>query len=601
MLGVAADAGVLALTGATAAAEATPAERADALEAALLLYSQRRFDFDSWRPGSGPAALLGIETGNCDEYAEQVAATDAEVERLSAVFAAVLAAPALANLSEPADCPVCGTEHALTPARIAALRERVEATAGFRRAQRSAREELTAYRAALQAARAATLALSPPAAQFTEEQVNDAAAAASAVTGGPTDLTSTAQLAAAMSAQQEAAVESLDAAVAAITAALRTIDGGATVATEDLASVCATAASATLVLGEARTAFVKAVGAVLGPVRVALDEQQGTSGWSALLRLARDPDGLAADLRARTAVAVVRAEYGAAKRQIDGANLDVFNAKFADMSEEIGRWWALLRPDEPVQFKRAVPRGTGRRAVALEAALLVEGGEDLVRDALGVFSDSQLNALGLAAFLARAAMQQTGFIVLDDPVQSGDDAHRDTFIEYVVPGLLAAGLQVIVLTFGYNLNRVLTLAQPLDGYRVSLDDPTAGSVVVKGTHTAAALLDDAKGFIKEGQALRATGANRLRVAAEATAKEILVAKRTAKGERASLADYTTGRWSLEKLVPKLKEHLEDDADRRWWDRISPVLSPGAHDDVPPEKNALNIVHSGLKNALSKHL
>ena len=61
-----------------------------------------------------------------------------------------------------------------------------------------------------------------------------------------------------------------------------------------------------------------------------------------------------------------------------------------------------------------------------------DGAQAVERDALGVFSDSQLNALSLAAFLARCRLQRTPFVVLDDPLQAGDDEHRPTFIDYVI-------------------------------------------------------------------------------------------------------------------------------------------------------------------------
>ena len=34
--------------------------------------------------------------------------------------------------------------------------------------------------------------------------------------------------------------------------------------------------------------------------------------------------------------------------------------------------------------------------------------------------------------------------------------------------------------------------------------------------------------------------------------------------------------------------------------VSPRLSPGAHDDVPPEKNTLKMVYDGLVNAIRDH-
>ncbi|MGZ5342057.1 MAG: hypothetical protein ACXWEK_03335 [Solirubrobacterales bacterium] len=44
---------------------------------------------------------------------------------------------------------------------------------------------------------------------------------------------------------------------------------------------------------------------------------------------------------------------------------------------------------------------------------------------------------------------------------------------------------------------------------MTLDEPEKGTVVIKGTDTAEALLDETKGFIKETPSLRDTGAQKL--------------------------------------------------------------------------------------------
>lgn len=64
-------------------------------------------------------------------------------------------------------------------------------------------------------------------------------------------------------------------------------------------------------------------------------------------------------------------------------------------------------------------------------------------------SECQLNCLGLATYLMRACSPGTpfGFVLLDDPVQSMDDGHAESFIADIVPHLLDDhGKQVIVLS-----------------------------------------------------------------------------------------------------------------------------------------------------------
>jgi hypothetical protein len=588
---------VMSLCGEDADPRADLAQLGDTLEASLDKHDQRRFDFQPWRPGTEPS-LATVQLASASSYSQKAREVDTEAERLRVLFEAVLAVPAYSELEEEADCPVCGTEDALTPDRIGELRERVAAASGLRRSQLSARTELATLKGQLQSAKSALAAVVPAAATMDEPAVGSVSRQAASILGEQADLGSAHQKATALADARTAASDCVDEAIASADEALEAIERIAPIDVDSVKRAVATAATAVASVATARTAFIDTARVVLSPLRDQLASQSGTASQRALLRVARGNVALGEALRKRHAVATVKREYEAAKRDIEQAKLAVLNAKFAGMSAEIGRWWKLLRPDEPVDFLKAAPRGQGLRGVALEAALHKSDGSHHTRDALGVFSDSQLNALGLSAFLARASLQQTPIIVLDDPVQAGDDAHRDTFIDLVIPALIAADFQVLITTYDHHLNKLLTAAQPLDGFQVSLDEPADGSVVVKGSHSAQALLRDAKEYLGEGQAIRATAAGRLRVAAEAVAKEVLVAKRSAQGDRVSLADYT-GK-TLEGLVPLLKEHL-DDQEYRWWTMVSPRLSPGAHDDAPPERNTLTMVYNGLKKTLRDHL
>ena len=93
------------------------------------------------------------------------------------------AVPAYLELAEAADCPVCGTEAALTPQRILELRERVAAASGIRQAQRDATTELTTFRAQLQAAEIALDTVVPLAATMDEQTVEAASRRAAEALG----------------------------------------------------------------------------------------------------------------------------------------------------------------------------------------------------------------------------------------------------------------------------------------------------------------------------------------------------------------------------------------------------------------------------------
>jgi hypothetical protein len=588
---------VVALGESPAADVAFPDAHATQLEAALDALDQRRFDFAAWRPSPDRPTLIASELLETQRMATVAATVEAETARLTALFESVLAVPGYETLDAAVACPVCGTDEALTPERVAFLRSKLGETAEFRAAQIAAREELETLRRELTAARQAIVASSPPIASASEEVTNAASEALAAILGREVDLSPTLTASAVLRERATEATTAVDAAMVAVKAAETQVTDGQAADADTIRTAMSAAVTAVDDVLAHRSVFVEAAKVVLVPAKEALAAQAGTSAYRALARLVRDCDGVVAARRRTSATDRVRSEYMAALRDIERAKLAVLNAKFAGMSDEIKRWWDLLRPDEPVAFHRAAARGQGLRAMALEASL--KGSDDamVVRDALGVLSDSQLNALGLSAFLARASLQRTPLIVLDDPVQSGDEAHRDTFIDYVVPALLAAGFQVIVTTFDHGFRTLISKAHKLDGFQVDLDDPTRGSAIVNGTHSSKALLNDAKGFISDGQSVRSIGASRLRVAAEAIAKDVLVHSRTTAGERCSLADYT--KWSLDKLVKELAGPLPD-KEYRWWTTVSQRLSPGSHDDAPPEKATLKVVYQGLKQTLKDH-
>jgi hypothetical protein len=274
------------------------------------------------------------------------------------------------------------------------------------------------------------------------------------------------------------------------------------------------------------------------------------------------------------------------------------------MSAEISRWWELLRPDEAVHFEAVRPRASGRRFVDFKAQLRPQlGAQGVERDALGVFSDSQLNALGVAAFLARATLQKSPFIILDDPLQAGDNDHRATFVRHVIQELLSAGVQVIVLSFDDMTKRTmhnLYESLPIDGFLITLEHPMNGSIVAKTSDTADALLQQAAiNLQSDNEAVRRAAANGLRLAAERLAKEILVKARTEKGDACSLADYEGT--TLGPLIAGLQPYLADQADRGKWKTINLLLSPGSHDAPVPSRTDLKVAHGDLRTFHKGHI
>lgn len=122
-------------------------------------------------------------------------------------------------------------------------------------------------------------------------------------------------------------------------------------------------------------------------------------------------------------------------------------APFANRSQQI---WQELRQESNVELGTMTLNGTGtstRRR--LELPVTVDGADN--GHALGVMSQGEMHALGLALFLPRSCADESPFrfIVIDDPVQSMDPAKVDGLAR-VLAGI-AESRQVIVFTHDNRL------------------------------------------------------------------------------------------------------------------------------------------------------
>jgi hypothetical protein len=111
--------------------------------------------------------------------------------------------------------------------------------------------------------------------------------------------------------------------------------------------------------------------------------------------------------------------------------------------------WKTLRADQYLSFSKLhipPPSGKGFPVEIEIKALLDDGQQQKEVDALRVFSESQVNALGIAAFVTRSKLLGHKMLIFDDPVQSMDEEHFRTFAEDVLTHVLNEGFQVILLT-----------------------------------------------------------------------------------------------------------------------------------------------------------
>jgi hypothetical protein len=297
-----------------------------------------------------------------------------------------------------------------------------------------------------------------------------------------------------------------------------------------------------------------------------------------------------------------------ALKEIDAGNGKVADDKFADMSAAVKQWWDYLRPGEPAFFDAVQRRSTkARRNVDIKVGLSAsdDRSNPKFRDAIAVFSQSQLHCLGLAMFLARAVQEKTGFIVMDDPVLTSDDGFRPNFASKVIESLLREGVQVIVLTQDYSSWKDIGhrwAHRQVAQFQIVRNDPLVGTEIRDQNDGLATMIATAQPFIKSQDIdQRKEGATKIRLAIERFAKEILVKKRQRDGDgMASITDYdgkNFGDFSNSVYALLTKEPAHPGKLRSAY----AYVTPGPHDDTPPSTTELSTAHGDLKKLKRDYL
>lgn len=516
------------------------------------------------------------------------AAVNAEVSRFLRLFEEVLRVPEVASATAPLDCPVCESPRALTPERIHAIRATIEANAGFRISQERAAQVLRELGNLPTRLIKEADGACPQCVNWSPEELSEKKSAINGLLGD----------------RAAEHVPKWQQALAAVNTAILTLKDkaddlrrtvvGFKLDGLDEANVEAVASKTEAVFARAEE-FADAIRRyrevaqpLIEELGREIDRRVGMEGWQDLIDLTERREELLSWLIKKAAYREVVREVDEAVSKIDEAKAEILDEKFSMLAQEILRWWELLRPDEPTSFHGLERGGTGRRYLDLKARLGAPGSpaSGVIRDAVAVFSDSQLNCLGLAAFLARTVREGTGFVALDDPVPASDEEHRAFFIDRVLQELVDSSIQVIVLTHDERMWKDLQERYShlgLDTFLVTREDPHVGAVVENRSDTLDALLARASPFIESSSPeIRKIGAGRLRDAAERFCKLVLVQERQRQGHAsAKVSDYD-GK-TLGDLVPQVQPLLHKDPSHAGKLRlIGQRLNPGSHDDrVPP--------------------
>jgi hypothetical protein len=536
-------------------------------------------------------------------FIELRTSVDAETDRVRDIFTAVLAVPSIAATESAVDCPVCVTEDALTPGRIAEIRKQLETSSGFGDAKRAVDENLRESRRSLEGIKLTPGDFIPAILRWDNDrwtEVEEAAGSLGVSTSTLGEVRESAKTAAAALDQHNSCAVRAAELVDRLTKNLQDV------VPESVSEIEARLTKLSASRDELAT-HLKTLASTARPmvetVKREIDRTADLLRWADLLNLVENSDALGTALLERHARSAVQKELDEAIKEIDRAKGKLFDARFEAISDEIESWWELLRPEEHVSFGGVKRRGTGRRFVDFKAAMRADLPEEPVeRDAIGVFSDSQLNALGLAAFLARCEKQSVPFVVLDEPVQAGDDEHRTTFARFAVKQLMDNGVQVIVSSYDDRLTKLLRdlyRDAPLDSFDLKLSTRTEGTEVTRTTNPVLMAFRMAAPFARhDDETIRREGAQKLRPAAERLAKEIILKGRRANDEECDIDEYD-GKM-LRELQPLLEPYLPDADERGKWRAISTILNPAHHDDTVPARNALVVALGDLERSLKDH-
>ena len=185
-----------------------------------------------------------------------------------------------------------------------------------------------------------------------------------------------------------------------------------------------------------------------------------------------------------------------------GQYLEVRRTSFSQGIHDV---WSCLREDSYSVFSDLQvpePKGKGFPVVLEVKAKLDDRVETKEIDALKVFSESQVNALGIAAFVTRSRLLGHDLLIFDDPVQSMDEDHFKTFARDVLPPILDEGRQVILLTHNETFARDISYWHHERSDYVTLTarmSQTDGCVVDEGNRRFSERLRNAEKLAKEGE------------------------------------------------------------------------------------------------------
>jgi DNA repair exonuclease SbcCD ATPase subunit len=583
-------------------------EAANALHVELDRRRSQVFPLSQLRPRRLPDLQRPLE-GKPDalgKYQIAAAGIDAETAKLIPVFSAVLAIPEISQMKQSLPCPVCATQEALTPDRINELRRRLADNSSFQDASRDLTRWIDHLLMTAKATSDMSSTLVVDAQGWTQDERQSYRTKVVALGIDSSEFDEVISKADEIGTCTRALTEVASKLASAATEVRKNIDCAEPIAGDLLARVEMSSAALTKEharLKNARDDCDRSFDALSTSVSRVLDKKVDTSGWAPLLDLANHPSDLMLALKAAHSREAARQRLTQAIADVESAVMGVLDNRFVAMSGQIRRWWETLRPGELVCFEEVARRSTGKRYIDVKARLSAGVGQSgVLRDAISVLSDSQLNALGLATFLARCHIEGTPMIVLDDPVPASDPEHRYTFADQTVTALLNDGSQLLVTTHDPDLAELLQVSHAhrgIEEYTVSLENPGLGAVLLRNRDEFEHLLRKAEQQMDSPLSdNRKAAGQSLREAAERLAKQVIIAYRKTEDPRAKCSDLD-GK-CLRDLIPLVSQHAVECDEPGKWRALKDILNPASHAAPPPESIALRNAHGNLRKFKKDH-
>lgn len=476
---------------------------------------------------------------------------------------------------------------------------------GLTTAQHDAIEALEEAVRSARATSAWAKATTPAAAGWTQDQVDLAQTSVSALGGNTDDLAETMTAIRGLSSSANTVIQAAEK-VSTVFGNARTLisAGKALGETSDAQQAIAELNATTQAHAEATQGAEVICTPFITAMRPLVARESSTDGWQDLIDLSGRVDEIAGAIAQTERESAAMKRLKSAQNAIVAATRQVLDSRLNVMADEIRRWWSMMRPDELTTFGDLTRRSGGNKMLDLTAALIPEPDEDAqVRNALAVLSNSQMNALGLATFLARCQLLKTEVVFLDDPVPGSDPEHRTGFSDGVVGALIKAGTQVIVATHDPALARDIetlnAIHQP-DEFSIAIVAPSVGSVFdQRGDDFEHLMLEASSQMHSPLETNRRAAGNSLRVAAERLAKHVIVAGRQTEGDMSASPDDYTGK-NLSFLGPAAVKYAAVDNEPGYWTQLARILNAADHDAPPPLPADLKRCWDWLRDIKKKH-